>query len=285
VDGLQKDCSHMSRLLRNNPYVQSPTYKPVDDLLRTITVADTYYQRGTKQATTDLKRVEYKHRRWLDGVVDLSDFNYCYATAGATEAINQWRATDKRPWQMLRGDYQWPNLLTNDGDVVDEIVNDRVLYISNPQCANGNFLDNELIQSITCPVIYDCAYLGATVSTKVNLPTNTEQVMFSFSKGWGLIGQRCGLLYTKEPHPSLDLMYKVECWNYSTPLIIEKIIDKYGVGDMYAKFKHTQDTLCETHNLTPSDTYFIATSTDVYYSPQRRKGKDARLCLTPLIKK
>lgn len=274
----------MKHILKNNPYVQSPVWPDVHNLLSTISIADTYYQRGTKAATQDLTRVAVKHRAWLDGVVDLTEFPYCYATAGATEAINQWRVTDARFWQILRGDYQWANLLTGDGEVVDEI-NDKVLYISNPQCATGNFLDDEFIDSIQCPVIYDCAYLGATDRHHVKIPKHTEQIMFSFSKGWGLIGQRCGLLYTKEPHPSLELMHKVECWNYSIPLIIEKIIDKYSVADMYTKFKSTQTELCEQYDLQPSDTYFIATSDDTYYTKQRRKGKDARLCLTPLVKK
>jgi len=265
--------------------VQSPTWPEVGRLISDVSIADTYYSRGDKRATHDLKQVVHKHRAWIASCVDLSGFDYCYATAGATEALNSWRLSDNRPWQMLKGDYQWPNMLTKDGEVVDEIVDNKVLYISNPQCATGNFLSNDFLAGIEVPVILDCAYLGATPNKKITVPKNTEQIMFSFSKGWGLIGQRCGLVYTKEPHPVLDPLQKVECWNYSIPRIIETVIDNFEPDSMYNHFRSTQLDLCNKYNITPSDTYFIATSTDDYYEVRRRKGKEARLCLTPLIKK
>lgn len=274
----------MNKILKNNPYVQSPVWPEVETLLKDITVAQTYYPRGNKQATQDLQRVVDKHRAWIASTVNLDDFRYCYATAGATEAINAWRVSDKRPWQMLTGDYQWANMLTNDGEIVNELDPNKVLYISNPQCANGNYLDNDFLESIETPVIYDCAYIGAAYQKRISIPKNTEQVMFSFSKGWGLIGQRCGLLYTKKPHPVLDPLQKVECWNYSIPAIVEAIIDNFQPDSMYNHFRNTQIELCNKYNITPSDTYFIATSTDEYYEVRRRKGNEARLCLTPLIK-
>lgn len=264
--------------------MQSPIWDEVKELLETLPTADTYYLRGDQHATADLQRAVDKHRAWIAGIVDLSEFEYCYATAGATEAINAWRVSDPRPWQMLTGDYQWANMLTHDGEVVENLDKNKVLYISNPQCANGNFLDNNFIDSIENPVIYDCAYLGATFKKRISIPKNTEQIMFSFSKGWGLIGQRCGLLYTKKPHPVFEPLQKVECWNYNISKIIESIIDNFDVDSMYEKFKSTQLELCDKYNIIPSDTYFIATSFDEYYKIRRRKGNEARLCLTPLIK-
>lgn len=274
----------MNKLLKNNPYVQSPIWPEVNSLLSTIKISDIYFQRGSKEATDHLNNVVNKHRKWIANIINLDEFKYCYTTAGVTEALTAWRTYDKRPWQMLKGDYQWANMLTKDGTVETEFKKDKVVYISNPQCATGNFYENSFIESIENPVIYDCAYLGATFSKKISIPKNTEQVMFSFSKGWGLIGQRCGLVYTKEPHPVFDPLQEVECWNYANSLIIEKIIDNFSIDDMYNHFKLTQTELCNKYNLIPSDTYFIATSKDDYYAIRRRKGDDARLCLTPLIK-
>ena len=67
---------------------------------------------------------------------------------------------------------------------------------------NLNFKDIE----VSCPVILDCTYVSSTNIQRIDVPTNTEQVFFSFSKGFGLIGQRLGLVYTKKPHPTLDLL-------------------------------------------------------------------------------
>jgi len=273
----------MKAILKNNPYVQSPIIPEVRSLLSNISVSDTYFRRGSKQATSNLKRVIEKHRLWISDVIDLSEFPYCYATAGATEAINLWRTSDKRPWQMLEGDYQWPNALTQDGIITSVLDRNKVLYISNPQCANGNFIDNEFIETIDSPVIYDCAYLGATRSKNIGIPKRTEQIMFSFSKGWGLVGQRCGLLYCKQPHPCLDKLQRVECWNYGIPAIIETIIDNFNIDTMYNHFAGEQARLCDIYNLKASDTFFIATSEDKYYLNRRRKNNEARLCLTPLM--
>jgi len=282
---LEKHLIKQKKILKQNPWVQSPIWPEITTLLKQIRVSDQYYLRGAKKATTDLLRLEQKHRTWISSVLSLREFEYVYPIAGVTEGLNYWKLTDDRDWQYLSGDYQWPNIISNhSGKEVDQPDNEKVLYISNPQCANGNFLSDTFLQSLECPVILDCAYLGATFKKKIILPKNTEQIMFSFSKGWGLIGQRCGLLYTKTPHPTLEPLKQVECWNYNMVKIIESIIDNFSVDYMYNQFKQTQLDLCNKYNLTPSDTYFIATSKDFYYQSRRRQGKEARLCLTPLVK-
>lgn len=282
---MEKHLIKQTKILKQNPWVQSPIWPEITALLKQIRVSDQYYLRGAKKATKDFLRLEQKHRTWISSVLSLREFEYVYPIAGVTEGLNHWKLTDDRDWQYLKGDYQWPNIISNhSGKEVDQPDNEKVLYISNPQCANGNFLSDTFLQSLECPVILDCAYLGATFKKKIILPKNTEQIMFSFSKGWGLIGQRCGLLYTKNPHPTLEPLKQVECWNYNMVKIIESIIDNFSVDYMYNQFKQTQLDLCNKYILTPSDTYFIATSKDFYYQSRRRQGKEARLCLTPLVK-
>ena len=80
--------------------------------------------------------------------------------------------------------------------------------------------------NIQAPVILDCTYVSSTDIQKIDVPINTEQVFFSFSKGFGLVGQRLGLVYTKEPHPTLQLLKEFENWNYSGVKTIELIITK-----------------------------------------------------------
>ena len=266
-----------SSLLKNSPWVQAPLCQEVANTLELMTLRHTYYQRGTKKATADLKRCIEIHRKWVSDIVDLNKFPFAYVTSGATEAINHWRLSDHRPWQYFKGDYQYPQMISANGKEVDELHPDSVLYLSNPQCYNGNFKE---FGNIINPVILDCAYIGATPIKQINIPINTEQIMFSFSKGWGLIGQRCGLVYTKKPHSTLQPLKEVECYNYATAPIIESIMNKFRVDEMYYRYIDKQKEVCKSFGLTPSDTYFIATSTDQYYKRLRRVGEIARLCLT-----
>jgi hypothetical protein len=52
---------------------------------------------------------------------------------------------------------------------------------------------------------------------------------------------------------------------------------------MYNRYRDKQIEICTEHELTPSDTFFIATTRDPYYKRLRRKKDKARLCLTPLL--
>lgn len=284
---LKNSLSKTEKLLRDNPWVQSPLWDDVKERLQEFRGDSPYLRRGSKLATKQLKEVEDIHRAWVSEVIQLDTFPHCYVVAGATEAINQWRMTDSRPWQYLKGDYQWPQIVSGNGIEVDieELRPDHVLYVSNPSCRDGNFLsplEIKKIESTGCPVILDCAYIGATSIKSVPVFPRTEQIFFSFSKGWGLIGQRAGLLYSREPHVSLRHMLRVECWNYQTPQIIAMILKNYKINTMYNRAQVRQQQLCQELGLSPSDTYFLATSCDVFFAKQRRAEEVARLCLTPL---
>ena len=136
----------------------------------------------------------------------------CYECT--TDAIHHWLLTEDRKYQYISGDYEYPNSIKQ-GTAIDHayfIDPNKVLYISNPSAHNGNFKNIE----VSCPVILDCTYLSSTNIQKINIPENTEQVMFSFSKGFGMIGNRLGLVYTKKPHKSLHLLKQFENWNYAS---------------------------------------------------------------------
>ena len=264
-------------MLKNSRWVQSPVWPEVEKLLKKIKISDTYYLRGNNKASGELKSVIELHREWVKSIIDLSEFPHAYVTSGATEAINHWRMTDKRPWQYFKGDYQWPQIISKNGNENKYLNSKEVLYVSNPACSTGNFVS---LKNINNPVILDCAYITATAIKKITVPKNTEQVMFSFSKGFGLIGQRCGLVYTKEPHPTLEPLNSVECFNYASSKIMEAMMDNFTVDEMYNKYKGIQKEVCDKYDLIPSDTYFVATSTDPFYKKLRRNENTARLCIT-----
>lgn len=260
-------------------WVQSPLSTKVKAILDNLDFR--YLERGSGRATDESNSTIKTHRGWVSDIIDLKDFKFAYITSGATEAINHWRLSDTRPWQYYTGEYEYPNLLTKNGNMVSVLNPNDVLYISNPQCYNGNFTD---FTNIDNPVILDCAYIGATYKKKISIPKSTEQIMFSFSKGFGLIGQRCGIVYTKKPHPTLHPLKKVECFNYAAAPIMNAIMSNFDVDTMYNAYSEQQYLLANKYNLKTTDTFFICTSNDNFYSSMRRKDDCARICITSLLK-
>lgn len=272
------------KTIRNNKWVDVPMTADVWHLLKEQRIADTYYKRGNGDATQDLEWVEATHRNWVHDIIDLSDFPYCYVTNGTTDAIHQWLLTEDREYQYISGDYEYPNVI-KEGTKIDHaymIDPDKVLYISNPAAGDGNFRDIE----VSCPVILDCTYVSSTSIKRIHAPANTEQVMFSFSKGFGMVGNRLGLVYTKKPHKTLHLLKEFENWNYASVKTMDLIMSQYKVDEMFYEHRDKQIKLCKEYSLVPSDCFFLAVSGDPYYK-KRRRMKDnpaARLCLTPLTK-
>jgi len=287
--------------LRNNPWVDVPCHEDVWHLLKEQRVSDTYYRRGDGQATQDLDWVEATHRNWVHEIIDLSEFPHCYFVNGTTDAIHHWKLTDKRDYQKLcYGEYEYPDMIGPEGQVVCDVEGqhmdeethrsaipgiidpDKPLYISMPSSADGNFFD---LKVGAAPVILDCTYIGSTNIQKINVPQNTEQVFFSFSKGFGLVGQRVGLVYTKEPHPTLQTLKEFENWNYGGVKTIDLIMANFTVDDMWNKHREKQIEICNDYEFKPSDCFFLATTKDTYYTRRRRmKWNDtARICITSLF--
>ena len=269
--------------LRNNPWVDVPCHKDVWNLLKEIRVSDTYYRRGDDQATQDLDWVEATHRNWIKDIIDVSEFPYCYFTNGTTDAIHHWLQTEDRQWQYIKGDYEYPNIIDAGTEIDHSYFIDphKILYLSNPFAGDGMFRDVE----VDCPVILDCTYISSTNIQKINIPKNTEQVFFSFSKGFGLIGQRLGLIYTKKPHKTLHLLKEFENWNYGGVRTIDLIMANYKVDEMWNKYWEKQIEICNDYGFKPSDCFFLAIAKNNYYRRRRRMNHNdnARICITPLF--
>ena len=265
-------------LFLKNPWVQCPQIPEVLNVLSTVTIP-TYY-RGSGEARSRLDLLEQQYRNWVSDIVDLSEFTHCYIVNGVTDAINQWIATERRPWQYYSGDYEYANMVGGNGNKVTELSDDSVLYISNPACATGNFIN---IDDIQVPVILDCAYIGSTRKQQIKIPKHTEQIWFSFSKGWGLIGQRIGLVFSKAVHQSLEPMKAVEAWNYTSVEIALKIIESFDIDTIYNQYVEQQTVICNEYDIRPADCFFIANSTDDRFAKRRRVRNIARLDLSRLI--
>tara|TARA_B100000963_G_scaffold45112_3_gene33651 strand:+ start:50341 stop:51177 length:837 start_codon:yes stop_codon:yes gene_type:complete len=265
-------------IMKKNPWVQAPQIPEVQSLLKTITPVN--YTRGNGIAKKRLDLLEQQYREWVKDIIDLTEFTHCYFVNGVTDALNQWIATETRPWQYLKGDYEYAKMIGGNGSSVEVIQPDTLLYISNPACATGNIIDIDKIQN---DVILDCAYVGSTAIRTIVPPVNTEQVWFSFSKGWGLIGQRSGLVFTKQPHKSLSIMKRVEAWNYTSVEICLAVMANFKIDDIYNMYKEKQYQICKEYSLTPSDCFFIANSNSEEYKVRRRVKDVARLDLSYLM--
>lgn len=265
--------------LINTSWVQCPKIDKVSDILSNMEVPN--FVRGSGKAFVRLRKLENKYREWVKDIVDLSEFTHCYFVNGVTDAINQWVATETRSWQYLEGDYEYANMISNRGNKVTYINSSDVLYISNPACATGNFIE---LKDLPNPIILDCAYLGSTRKQKMYIPKTTEQIWFSFSKGWGLIGQRAGLVFTKQPHKSLEPMKQSEAWNYTSVEIALAVIDNFDIDTVYNQYRDKQLEICKENNFTPADCFFIANSTSTEYSKRRRINNIARLNIGNLLK-
>ena len=288
--------------LRDNRWVDVPMSEDVRRLLDEQLVSDTYYRRGDGQATKDLDSVEQTHRKWVGEIIDLANFKYCYFVNGTTDAIHHWKIIEQREWQKFEGEYEYPDAIGPFGDVccdvpgqymgedgrsaIQAVVDpNKPIFISIPSSADGNFFKPSLPKDV--PVILDCTYIGSTNIQRIDIPKNTEQVFFSFSKGFGVIGQRLGLVYTKEEHPTLARLKRLENWNYNGVRTIQMIMNNFTVDEMWNRNREKQIKICNEYGFKPSDCFFLATTKDLYYKERRRMrwNNDARICITPLIEK
>ena len=288
--------------LRDNRWVDVPMSEDVRRLLDEQLVSDTYYRRGDGQATKDLDSVEQTHRKWVGEIIDLANFKYCYFVNGTSDAIHHWKIIEQREWQKFEGEYEYPDAIGPFGDVccdvpgqymgedgrsaIQAVVDpNKPIFISIPSSADGNFFKPSLPKDV--PVILDCTYIGSTNIQRIDIPKNTEQVFFSFSKGFGVIGQRLGLVYTKEEHPTLARLKRLENWNYNGVRTIQMIMNNFTVDDMWNRNREKQIKICNEYGFKPSDCFFLATTKDLYYKERRRMrwNNDARICITSLLEK
>lgn len=255
------------------------------------------YDKG--QALKELQSVESAHRKWVSEIIDLSDFPHCYFVNGLEDAIHHWKLTETRPCQKLEGEYDYPDTIGEPATVCcdvpgqymnqelgrsaipADIKNDRPLYLSIPSQADGNFFNPG---NLNAPIILDCSYVGSTNIQRINVLKNTEQVFFDFTRGFGKVAQGIGLVYTKQPHVSLE---RSKNWNDVGIKILDAILSNFTVDHMWKKHKQEQEQICKQHDLKPADCFYLATTRDPHYKGYRlmRWNDTARICITSLFDK
>jgi len=202
---------------------------------------------------------------WLQPVVDLRDF-YVYPMNGVTEGLNWWYDKEPRSVTMANGDYQW--ITPKDGE-------ERIHYVSVPSAIDGNYVDIPHL----CPTAVDLAYVGSTFVRNIKLSENTEYVFYSLSKSFGVRNIRTGWIFTRHQDSRLEaLTHSAKYYNYYAHSVSEKIISNFDIDYVWNRLQPQQDEICRSLDVTPSDSVWLATTTNSDYDKFNR-GSINRLCL------
>ena len=220
---------------------------------------------------TEVKHFDSYITEWLKPVIDLSDFKYLYPANGVTEGINYWYMQEKRKIIRHKDDYVW----------LPESKDGEILYMSNPSSADGNITDIPT----DIPVALDIAHIGSCSNrVKISVPDNVEKVFFSLSKCFGLRNYRIGYYWSRTPDLQLERLIKsAKYYNYHSMALGEAIIRKIGPTNVNTWLKKYQDKLCDELDLVPSDSVWLATTTNKDYD-KFKKGNINRISLCDLIK-
>jgi len=220
---------------------------------------------------TEVKPFHSIITEWLKPVIDLSDFKYLYPANGVTEGINYWYMQEDRKIIRHKDDYVW----------LPESETGEVLYLSNPSSVDGNMID--IPQDI--PVVLDIAHIGScSTDIKIDIPDNVEKVFFSLSKCFGLRNYRIGYYWSRTPDKQLErLIGSAKYYNYYSMKLGEEILNKVGPTYVNTWLKKYQDKLCDELDLVPSDSVWLATTTNKDYD-KFKKSNINRISLCDLIK-
>lgn len=170
---------------------------------------------------------------------------------------------------MDKGDYQW---ITPRGNIYDEAV----FYQSIPSSATGNFVPTHN----TSTSVLDLAYVGSTHKQTININSNVETVFYSLSKSFGVRNIRTGWIFTREPDPKLEaLVHSAKYYNYYAHNVAEAIINNFAIDFVHKTLYNKQIEACEQLDLQPSDSVWLATTSNDDYAKFRRSGTVARVCL------
>lgn len=206
--------------------------------------------------------------QWLKPIVDLSNF-YVYPTNGITEGLDWWWGrSEYKIWSAI-GEYQWV-------DHKHSGINPHYVYQSIPSAIDGNY----------CPVnnhtkvALDLAYVGSTAIQKIELHSGVEKVFFSLSKPFGIRNIRTGWYFSRTADQKREaLTDSAKYYNYFAHDIAETVISNFDIDYVHRQLYNKQKTVCEQLQLKPSDSVWLATTTNQEYAKFMRDGHTARICL------
>lgn len=234
---------------------------------------------------------------WVAPSVDLSAFPYAYLGSGSSELIralaeqavhsHAFKTTRTRP-----GEYEgWRYYVqAAGGQTVNAYAPEQnhTLYVSNPSAIDGNWMDErhlEMFYANQHDVILDMAYINTVENRKVDV-SPCKAVVFSASKSLGMFYHRVGIVFTKEPMPSLE---GNNLWfhNPFSISLVRAVMKKYPLGWLHDQMRGIQREAVDYYQkngfpgIIPSDTFLTAYS-KFGGDPEYRRGLSFhRYCLFP----
>jgi hypothetical protein len=230
-----------------------------------------------------LKKTRNIIEDYLSPVFDLSQFSFMCPTNGITEGLYNLSSEyhDKRI-KVNSGDYDW--LKINLRDKVTDHGED-LLYITNPSCINGNFINNDQWNTIINShnnIALDCAYLGSTETRKIELNKNINYVYVGLSKMFGLQDLRIGFTFYNKINIAHHAIVKNYYYNNNNLRLTMELMQNFKLGYLHSKYKDKQKAVCQEYNINPSDVVYLAYTYDNTYDFYKR-GDVNRLCITKLL--
>lgn len=242
------------------------------------------------------KHFAEKWRAWVAPSVDLSAFPFAYVGSGSSELIRElaYRAVRTSPQfsvQARPGEYEgWRYYVESAGGTVRSAYNAdhrEIMYVSNPSAVNGNWMDETHLDMFckTRDVILDMAYINTAANRQVDVSL-CKAVIFSASKSLGMFYHRVGIVFTKEPMPSLE---GNNLWfhNPLSLMLVGAVIDQYPLGWLHQQMEHHQREAVHYYRanghpgMIPSDSFLTGYSQfggDEHY---KRGLSYHRYCLFP----
>lgn len=214
---------------------------------------------GVRKYSTSIKD-------WLLPIIDLREY-HVYPISGITEGLNWWYDKETRTVDVAQGDYQW--IIKTGSDV---------RYVSMPSAIDGNLhtINDDR------PIVLDLAYVGSTPYIQIS-NRSVEKAFYSLSKPFGIRNIRTGWYFSKTADERLDsLIHNAKYFNYYACDVAEAVINQFKIGHVYNRLHTQQSSICDLFGLTPSDSVWLATSTDDEYTKFRRQCNIARICLAGL---
>ena len=281
-------------LITNEIFGQSKAiHPPVDyNIKRSLNRQLGHYVESTNEnkGTPSEKRrnkwqvCQQKIREYLNPLINLDELKWAYPSNGIHESID-WMCNRLPSYQVFEGEYRYPTFIKrpiNVAKTTDDILPDVPLYMSNPFSATGNFDSryHEVCDRYDIPIYLDLAFVGSTGPFKLKLYPNVQQVFWSCSKAYGLGLLRVGVRFSRREEAMQKELMGVGYFNHTIIDAFNEVVSSSTVFAKKENYLQSQKLICEHLNITPSDTFLLATSTDDEWKRFKRENGINRICLT-----
>jgi hypothetical protein len=197
----------------------------------------------------------------------LDTFPYFYIMNGNTDSLNTIFSTYKNSFAWKKGDYSYyshyhkvTQQAFKELDSPDNVDN---LVLTWPGYSNGDRTEYNFANDCVAKYKHlDCAYLALTEPDKIDI-TSFETISISFSKPLSIPYNRIGVLFSKQPIPSLETLNKLGYVNLSGVNLANYLLLNLTPTYWWDKYSSLYDELCNKNNLTPTKCLLFAYKNNV----------------------